>query len=349
MYKRNHVKTVSGNSMSINPSTYSKVASALELFDTELRGADKWKGWESNKAHFHAIRFNGQNYPVKQVISMASGTPVSDFSGGWGGKTVAANSYAQELGFKIISIRHRNPTWSRDELIVTLNFYLQYRDKIPGQSSDEIEKLSGLLNRIGSQIHEIRGDDFRNPNGVYMKLMNFRGLDPMNEADGLKHGSGADLEVWEELGLFPEKCAALAHTITTAVNELEATDEANSKIEGFEFEAEEGKAVTRVHVRRERNRKIVNQKKKSAIKKHGHLSCEACDFRFDAFYGDRGASFIECHHAKPIHEMKSGEKTKLSDLILLCSNCHRMVHAKRPWLSLEELRELPGIQHKNAL
>ena len=34
------------------------------------------------------------------------------------------------------------------------------------------------------------------------------------------------------------------------------------------------------------------------------------------------------------------KKTKLVDLVLLCSNCHRMVHRKKPWLNLEELMEL---------
>jgi len=334
--------------MTIKPTNYTSVIAAIERFDSDLRNTDKWSDWENNKAHFHAIKLDGRNYPVKQIISMASGTPVSKFSGGWGGKTVAANSYAQELGFKIIPIRNRNPKWSRDELIVTLNFYLQHRDKIPGQSSDKIGRLSGLLNRIGSQIHEVRGDDFRNPNGVYMKLMNFRGLDPLNEAEGLKHGSNSDRKIWGELGNSPEECAELAHIITSAVNELEAGEETSQGFENFDFEAKEGKAVTRVHIRRERSRKIVEQKKKSVRQKHGFLSCEACGFRFDTFYGDRGSSFIECHHTKPVHEMKSGEKTKLFDLVLLCSNCHRMVHAKRPWLSLEELRQLPGLKAKNT-
>jgi 5-methylcytosine-specific restriction protein A len=27
----------------------------------------------------------------------------------------------------------------------------------------------------------------------------------------------------------------------------------------------------------------------------------------------------------------------VGDLRLLCANCHRMVHAKRPWLTMEEL------------
>ena len=132
------------------------------------------------------------------------------------------------------------------------------------------------------------------------------------------------------------------------MNKLEAGEETSRGFENLDCEAEEGKAVTRVHMHRERSRKIGEQKKKSVRVKQGFLSCEACGFRFDTFYGARGSSFIECHHAKPVHEVKSGEKTKLSGLVLLCSNCHRMVHAKRPWLKLEELRQLPGLKAKNT-
>jgi hypothetical protein len=35
-----------------------------------------------------------------------------------------------------------------------------------------------------------------------------------------------------------------------------------------------------------------------------------------------------------------GTKTKLSDTRLLCPNCHRLVHSKRPWLSWQELLDL---------
>jgi hypothetical protein len=35
-----------------------------------------------------------------------------------------------------------------------------------------------------------------------------------------------------------------------------------------------------------------------------------------------------------------GQKTRLADLALLCANCHRMIHARRPWLTLDELRGL---------
>lgn len=53
----------------------------------------------------------------------------------------------------------------------------------------------------------------------------------------------------------------------------------------------------------------------------------------------RGEGFIECHHTIPVSELGPGQKTKLRDLVLLCSNCHRMVHSARPWLSVEELQE----------
>jgi 5-methylcytosine-specific restriction protein A len=57
-------------------------------------------------------------------------------------------------------------------------------------------------------------------------------------------------------------------------------------------------------------------------------------------YGVRGRGFIEVHHLRPLHTLKPGTKTKLQDLALVCANCHRMIHARRPWLTLNELKAL---------
>jgi predicted HNH restriction endonuclease len=83
------------------------------------------------------------------------------------------------------------------------------------------------------------------------------------------------------------------------------------------FEAVEGRILARVHLARERNRKLVDQKKSAAIKRAGKLTCEVCLFDFEAAYGERGAGFIEVHHLKPIHTLLPGEKTKLEELALL--------------------------------
>ena len=54
----------------------------MRRFDIELRNMPDWDDWEQNRAHRYAIEYQGQRYPVKQIISMATGMPVSDFSGG---------------------------------------------------------------------------------------------------------------------------------------------------------------------------------------------------------------------------------------------------------------------------
>ena len=83
------------------------------------------------------------------------------------------------------------------------------------------------------------------------------------------------------------------------------------------------------------------QAKKMVVLKHtGRLACEICGFTFGAAYGPRGVDFIECHHVTPLSEIEIGRKTRFDDLALVCANCHRMIHAKRPWLTIEQLREI---------
>ena len=65
-----------------------------------------------------------------------------------------------------------------------------------------------------------------------------------------------------------------------------------------------------------------------------------CIIRVEEKYGELGKDYIECHHNKPIFSFKENETTKLSDLSILCSNCHRMVHRIRPWKSTEEMKEI---------
>lgn len=75
-----------------------------------------------------------------------------------------------------------------------------------------------------------------------------------------------------------------------------------------------------------------------AIAIHG-LDCMACGFNFERVYGADGAGFVEVHHAAPLSLARQRETDPRQDLVVLCANCHRVVH--RRWsrvLSLEELR-----------
>ena len=106
------------------------------------------------------------------------------------------------------------------------------------------------------------------------------------------------------------------------------------------YEVNEGKAVTRIHKSRERDSKLIRLKKEYYKKNNRPLECEACGFNFKNIYGERGENFIECHHIKPISELSEFQKTNLDDLAILCSNCHRMIHRRKPWLSVESLKNI---------
>lgn len=102
----------------------------------------------------------------------------------------------------------------------------------------------------------------------------------------------------------------------------------------------EGKKVLKQHLARERNRKLVELAKDKFLAKHGKLFCEICGFDFSVKYGEIGKNYIEAHHTIPVSEMEEGSKTKVEDIVLVCSNCHRMLHRRRPWLLKDELRKL---------
>lgn len=88
----------------------------------------------------------------------------------------------------------------------------------------------------------------------------------------------------------------------------------------------------------ERNRKIVKLKKQKVLTSQKCLKCEICGFDFADFYGEElGQGFAECHHINPLSE-SGNVKTKLSDLIIICANCHKMIHRRKPWLSPQELK-----------
>ena len=76
------------------------------------------------------------------------------------------------------------------------------------------------------------------------------------------------------------------------------------------------------------------------LQRTGRLTCEACDFDFEERYGKLGLGFAECHHRLPIARLSVTLRTRLSDLAIVCANCHRMIHRSRPLLTVEELRHL---------
>ncbi|MBE7896962.1 HNH endonuclease [Paenibacillus polymyxa] len=103
----------------------------------------------------------------------------------------------------------------------------------------------------------------------------------------------------------------------------------------------EGKKKLRLHLSRERRPAVVREAKKIFKEKNGgNLFCEICGFNFSSVYGELGEDFIEGHHVIPVSELNEDHKTKVEDIAMVCSNCHRMLHRRRPWLTKDKLRDL---------
>lgn len=98
----------------------------------------------------------------------------------------------------------------------------------------------------------------------------------------------------------------------------------------------EGKKIEYYTAKYERS----SRNRTAAIKIHGYR-CAVCGFNFSKVYGELGRDFIEVHHIKPLHslidEVIINPET---DLVCLCSNCHRMIHHKRGAIvTVEELKQ----------
>jgi hypothetical protein len=76
------------------------------------------------------------------------------------------------------------------------------------------------------------------------------------------------------------------------------------------------------HFHRERKSKAIRLKKQQAPRP---LRCEICEATFHQRY-QYSDDLIECHHLSPLGS--AGPRvTNQSDLILVCANCHRIIHS----------------------
>lgn len=95
--------------------------------------------------------------------------------------------------------------------------------------------------------------------------------------------------------------------------------------DSFFLDLKEGKKISYYVTKYERNPKY----RELAIKIHG-LTCQICGFNFEKMYGELGRGYIEVHHKKPLFSLKDEIiPNPETDMICVCSNCHRMLHRKK--------------------
>jgi 5-methylcytosine-specific restriction protein A len=100
-------------------------------------------------------------------------------------------------------------------------------------------------------------------------------------------------------------------------------------IEDDETEYQDNLIAIKHHKSIEKNPELARKVKEI----HGY-TCEVCGFNFEKTYSEIGKNYIEAHCLIPFPDLKGKESSLdlLNDFVVLCSNCHSMIHKfKKPW------------------
>ena len=88
-----------------------------------------------------------------------------------------------------------------------------------------------------------------------------------------------------------------------------------------------------------RSRSRNNGLRQAAIQRSGGC-CEGCNVNFKKKAGGLGKHCLVVHHKKQLKDMDQPTETKLSELAVVCANCHMIIHSnKNKALSLNQLRK----------
>ena len=158
-----------------------------------------------------------------------------------------------------------NPRWSRDEIILVLHLYVQKK----GVVSEALEKIYSkhlidlaMMNGILVEKYE----NFRSPDSINLRIRNFISGDsnPPN-TKGLSGGGGFYREIQNEFKNNFSELEKEAKKILSRINKFQKP----IKEELYEAHVNEGGIRLFRHKSRERNAKIVSDKKKKPLKKRG--------------------------------------------------------------------------------
>jgi hypothetical protein len=148
--------------------------------------------------------------------------------------------------------------------------------------------------------------------------------------------AAADEVIAQQTAIFGSTNAASAHVLEEAAGKPETDLEED--ITGIE-----GRFLTRIHSYKERDRGLVARAKKFYRSRNGgFLRCVICQMHATSRYGADGERCIEAHHTIPIEELQPDSVTTVAELAMVCASCHRIIHSRRPCLTIPEVAALLG-------
>jgi len=72
--------------------------------------------------------------------------------------------------------------------------------------------------------------------------------------------------------------------------------------------------------------------------------CAVCDRDFSKLLDGRGIRVLQVHHKKMLRHRAGASETKITDLVVVCANCHLLIHLDtKKSISIQKLRTMLGI------
>ena len=254
--------------------------------------------------------------------------------------------FPELVGAKVVApvapgTAQRNPPWSRDEPILALDLYRTNPASPPSPESPTIAELSAVLSRMARLLgvstptvpqrqRRLHEDD--RTSATRPRLHRRRQEGPETAITKMRRW-------WGRVFGDHERLAAVAAAIRAAVASKEATELLTVDDEGTE-EAAEGRSLDPPTSQPRAEPQARGDQKGQGHARRWTPNMRGVELDFAETYGKRGEGFMEVHHTRPVHEIMPGQVTRLADLALVYANCHRMIHARRPWLTIEELGAL---------
>ena len=221
------------------------------------------------------------------------------------------------------------PSWTPYECALLLEYtQLVLAGKI--NRTDATRELSEKLRQTAIDNGDTIDEKYRNVGGVSLQMscMEYLLTDGQQGMDKAGNNFKSIVKIYQEnYGVFK----AILNNEQTDTNNVLNQD--SIQLSGVE------KKQKKLHFVYEGRLSASDIKK---IKDSRGYKCEACGMTFKERYPGLDDDFIECHHKIPYSRLKEHEERSMkpSDFLILCPNCHAMIHRLPDPGDLDTLKEI---------
>lgn len=214
-----------------------------------------------------------------------------------------------------------NARWTRDEVILGLDVLFSSQLKDLSVESDSIIELSKLLNELPIIPESERDETFRNPAGVSNQLSRFEwGLRNTEKKARINPLFDKINNQFRSRKNDLKKIALAIRNNFTYTRQIGVIYNLESEVfpEGF--------ILYSMHCYLEQHQGLRFSKKAER--------CNLCSISPRSVYAiEKETSFLEPHLLVPPEGMEPEMRLTEKDFIILCPNCHKILHQLRPWCS----------------